>query len=482
MRWPRVLRIIGVFFVFIGLAMLPALLLGLYLGEGTGARAFAVAMALTVGAGGGLFFAFRKAGNGLTHRDGFAIVALTWVGAGLFGALPFYLGGVFGSFGDCAFESFSGFTTTGSSVLTDIEALEKCQLLWRSLIQWLGGMGIIVLSLAILPFLGVAGMQLYKAEVATPMPDKLTPRIRDTAMTLWKVYLLLTLLEVFLLMVGGMGVFDAVCHAMTTLPSGGFSTQNASVGQYGSAYFEWVIFFFMVCAGINFSLHYSMLQGNPKAYFKNPECRFFLILLAVLILIVFVDLRTGFYESSEKALRYGAFQVASLLSTTGYATADYEPWPHASRFVLTICLFMGACAGSTSGAIKLLRLMVLFKYCYRELVRLIHPRVVMPVRLGNRVVSEDVLKGIAAFFVLYLTIFVLFSLLLTLFGVDSATAFSSVATTMGNVGPGFGAVGPMENFAGLPYAAKWLLMACMVLGRLEIFTVIVLLVPEFWRR
>ncbi|MDI6796076.1 MAG: potassium transporter TrkG [Desulfatibacillaceae bacterium] len=482
MRWSRVLRVVGVLIIFIGMAMLPSLMLGLYLGETRSIKAFAAATALTLGVGGGLFLYFRKAGNGLTHRDGFAIVALTWIGAGVFGALPFYFGGVFNTFCDCAFESFSGFTTTGSSVLANIEALERSQLLWRSLIQWLGGMGIIVLSLAILPFLGVAGMQLYKAEVATPMPDKLTPKIRDTALMLWKVYLLLTLLEIFLLLVGGMGVFDAVCHAMTTLPSGGFSTQNASVGQYGSAYFEWVIFFFMVLAGINFSLHYSLLQGNPKAYLTNPECRFFLILLAVFVLIIFVDLRTGFYASSEKALRYGAFQVASLLSTTGYATADYELWPQASQFVLTICIFIGACAGSTSGAIKLLRLILLFKYCYRELVRLIHPRVVMPVRLGSRVVSEDVLKGVAAFFVLYLTIFVLSSLLLTLFGVDSTTAFSSVATTMGNVGPGFGAVGPMENFAGLPYAAKWLLMVCMVLGRLEIYTVIVLLVPEFWRK
>jgi trk system potassium uptake protein TrkH len=482
MRWSRVFRIVGVLIAFIGLAMLPALLLGLYLGEAKSIKAFAAATALTVGAGGGLFLYFRKLDNGLTHRDGFAIVTLTWVGAGIFGALPFYFGGVFGSFCDCAFESFSGFTTTGSSVLADIEAVEKSILLWRSLIQWLGGMGIIVLSLAILPFLGVGGMQLYKAEVPSPMPDKLTPRIHDTAKVLWKVYFLLTLLAALFLLAGGMGLFDAVCHALTTLPTGGFSTQNASLGQYGSAYFEWVVFFFMVFAGINFSLHYSLLQGNPKAYLANPECRFFLILLAIFILIVFVDLRTGFYESSEKALRYGAFQVASLLSTTGYASADYELWPSASKMVLFSCMVIGGCAGSTAGAVKLLRLMLVFKYCYRELMQLIHPRAVLPVRLGKRVVSEEVLKGVTAFLALYVGLFAVFSLALALMGVDLTTAFSGVASALGNIGPGFGAVGPMENFAGLPYGAKWLLMVCMVLGRLEIYTVIVLLVPEFWRR
>jgi trk system potassium uptake protein TrkH len=383
---------------------------------------------------------------------------------------------------DAVFESVSGFTTTGASVLTDIEAVSKGLLLWRSLTQWLGGMGIIVLGIAILPFLGIGGMQLYKAEVPTPVPDKLQPRIRDTAMILWKVYALITVLQVVALWAGGMSFYDAVNHALTTLPTGGFSTKNASVAQFDSLYFDLVISFFMLLAGINFSLHYQMLRGKPLAFWRDSECRFFLGAVLVLTLIVSFDIWRTVYASLGEALRYGLFQVLSILTTTGYATADYEQWPAMSQLILLQCMFLGASAGSTGGGMKCLRIMLCFKFCYKELFSLIHPRAVSHVKIAGKAVPDDVLRSVLGFLALYMGLFGLCSVLLAGLGVDFTTAFGAVAATLGNIGPGFGMVGPVENYAQIPYAGKWLLIWCMLLGRLEIYTVVILLVPEFYRK
>jgi trk system potassium uptake protein TrkH len=418
----------------------------------------------------------------VSQREGMAIVALGWTVAGFFGALPFYFEGEFPTLVDAVFESVSGFTTTGASVLTDIEAVSKGLLLWRSLIQWLGGMGIIVLGIAILPFLGIGGMQLYKAEVPTPVPDKLQPRIRDTAMILWKVYALITVLQVVALWAGGMSFYDAVNHALTTLPTGGFSTKNASVAQFDSLYFDLVISFFMLLAGINFSLHYQMLRGKPLAFWRDSECRFFLGAVLALTLIVSFDIWRTVYASLGEALRYGLFQVLSILTTTGYATADYEQWPAMSQLVLLQCMFLGASAGSTGGGMKCLRIMLCFKFCYKELFSLIHPRAVSHVKIAGKAVPDDVLRSVLGFLALYMGLFGLCSVLLAGLGVDFTTAFGAVAATLGNIGPGFGMVGPVENYAQIPYAGKWLLIWCMLLGRLEIYTVVILLVPEFYRK
>jgi trk system potassium uptake protein TrkH len=383
---------------------------------------------------------------------------------------------------DAFFESVSGFTTTGSSILTNIESVSKGLLFWRSFIQWLGGMGIIVLSVAILPFLGVGGMQLYRAEVPSPVPDKLKPRIRDTATILWKVYALISLAEIFFLMIGGVSLFDAMCHAFTTMPTGGFSTKNASIAHFDSVYFDTVIIVFMLLAGINFSLHYQFLRGKPLAFWRDSECRFFLGTVLFLIAVVTFDVYGTVYETVGRALRYGAFQVVSIVTTTGYATADYELWPTMSQLILLLCMFLGASAGSTGGGMKCLRVMLYLKYCYKELFSLIHPRAVKHIKVGGMPVPEDVVRSVLGFMGLYIGLFVFCTVLMASMGVDMITSIASVAATIGNIGPGLGAVGPVDNYSQIPYLGKWVLIWCMLLGRLEIYTVIILLVPEFWRK
>jgi trk system potassium uptake protein TrkH len=481
-RWRPIFNIVGLLLFFLGLSMALPLAVAGYYRDGS-ATAIFNAMIATTAAGLGIHLSVRgHRMEAIYQREGMAIVALGWTLVGLFGALPFFFGDGFHSFTDAFFESVSGFTTTGSSILTDIESVPRGLLFWRSFIQWLGGMGIIVLSVAILPFLGVGGMQLYKAEVPSPVPDKLKPRIRDTAMIMWKVYGLISAAEVLFLLLGGMSLYDALCHTFTTMPTGGFSTRNASVAAYGSVYIDGVIVFFMILAGINFSLHYQFLRGKPLAFWRDPECRFFLAAVGLLTLVVTWDLWRTVYAGLGEALRYALFQVVSILTTTGYATADYEQWPAMSQLILLVCMFVGASAGSTGGGMKCLRIMLSFKYCYRELFSLVHPHAVTHVKIAGKRVPDEVMRSVMGFIALYLGIFVVASVVLAGLGVDFTTSFAAVAATLGNIGPGFGTIGPVENFAHLPVMGKWLLIWCMLVGRLEIFTVIILLVPEFWRK
>ena len=482
MNWRFIIKTIGILIFSLGLSMLLSLICGLFYKDDS-LIPLAKSFGITVFTGSALFLFFRKAHtDSITHREGIAIVAIGWTAIGLFGALPFYLSAGFESWVDAFFESVSGFTTTGSSILTNIEGISKGLLFWRSFIQWLGGMGIIVLSIAILPFIGVGGMQLYKAEVPSPVPDRLKPRIRDTAMALWKVYLLFSLAEVLLLMVGKMDLYNALCHTFTTMPTGGFSTKNLSIAHYNSIYFDTIITIFMLLAGINFSLHYQMINGKPLAYWRDSECRFFLGVVMLLVIIVSFDIYGTVYTQIGEAFRFGAFQIVSIVTTTGYATADYEKWPAMSQTIILLCMFLGASAGSTGGGIKCLRIMLCLKYCYKEIFSLIHPHAVTHIKIGGKAVSEDVVRSVLGFFVLYIGLFGLCSVLLAGMGVDLVTSFTAVASAIGNIGPGFGLVGPAENFAHIPSMGKWLLIWCMLLGRLEIFTVIILLVPEFWRK
>jgi len=483
MRWRFIIKIIGVLAFFESLAMLPALVVGLYFHDKS-AAGFLQSAGITVLAGVLFYFCGRseKGQDTIYPREGMAIVTLGWITVCLFGALPFYTGSEIPVFTDAFFESVSGFTTTGSSVLTDIEGMSQGLLFWRSLIQWLGGMGIIVLSVAILPFLGVGGMQLYKAEVPSPVVDKLKPRISETAKILWKVYLLFTVLEIVLLAGGGMGFFDAVCHSLTTLPTGGFSPKNISVAHYDSVYFDTVIIIFMVLAGINFSLHFQMLRGKPLAFWHDSECRFFFGAVLLFTLLISFDIYGTLYKTAGETLRFAAFQVTSIITTTGFATADYELWPAMSQIILLLCMIMGASAGSTGGGMKCLRIMLCFKFCYKELFKLIHPRAVKPVKLGGKPVADDIVHSIMGFLALFMGIFALSAVVLAGIGVDLITSIGAVAATIGNIGPGFGLVGPTENFAAIPCAGKWVLIVCMLVGRLEIFTVIILLVPEFWKK
>jgi len=481
MRWRYVANVTGLLVIFIGLTMTAPVAVSVFYSDAS-RSSLALSGVITLLFGIGIFFLFRRAkAEVLTPREGMAIVAACWLTAGIFGSLPFFFG-LEMSFVDAVFESVSGFTTTGSSILTDIESLPRGLLFWRSFIQWLGGMGIIVLSIAILPFLGVGGMQLYKAEVPSPVVDRLKPHIRDTAKVLWKVYLLFTLLQVALLKAGGMGLFDAVCHAFTTLPTGGYSTWNASVGHINSVYFEGVFIAFMLMAGMNFTLHYQFLRGEPLAFWRNVECRFFLGVVLVFTALVTWDVYGAVYDGLAPSLRRAAFQVVSILTTTGYVTADYEMWPGTSQIILLLCMFVGASAGSTGGAMKCLRIIVAFKYCYREIFMLVHPHAVSRIKLGGKAVSEEVARSVLGFLALYVGLFAVSTLLVSATGVDFTTAIGAVATTIGNTGPGFGTVGPSENFAHFPFLGKWILIWCMLLGRLEIFTVIILFVPEFYKK
>ncbi len=482
MRWDLVFQYVGVLVFFLGLTMLFPAGVGFFYADGS-TQPLAQSAGIAVLCGAVLFAVFRREKTDhISQREGMAIVAIGWAAIGLFGALPFHISGIFPTFADSFFESVSGFTTTGASVLKEIESVSNGLLFWRSLIQWLGGMGIIVLTIAILPFLGVGGFQLYKAEVPSPVPDKLKPRIRDTAKALWKVYLLFSLAEILLLLIGGMTLYDAFCHTFTTMPTGGYSTKNLSIAHFDSLYFDVVIMVFMVLAGINFSLHFRMLQAKPLSYWHNPECRFFLFTLLVLVGVVSMSLFGTVYDTVGESLRYGAFQVISILTTTGYATADYDQWPAVARLIILMCMFVGASAGSTGGGMKLMRIMVCFKFCYKELFNLLHPHSVSYVKIGDKPVPDTVINGVLGFLALYVGIFAGCSILLAAMGVDFITSFSAVAASIGNIGPGLALVGPTGNYADIPYFGKWLLSWLMLLGRLEIYTIIIFLVPEFWRK
>ncbi|MBI4495361.1 MAG: TrkH family potassium uptake protein [Deltaproteobacteria bacterium] len=443
---------------------------------------FLLSIAVTASSGLLMLLLFPRARRDLTHREGFAIVAFGWINATFFGSLPYLFTGTLGSLADACFEAASGFTTTGSTVFTQIEAASRAILFWRSFTQWLGGMGIILLSLAVLPYLGIGGMQLYRAEVPGPTADKLRPRISQTARLLWQVYLLFSAIEVLVLLLGGMNLFDALCHTFTTMATGGFSPKNAGIEFYRSPFLEFSITFFMFVAGANFALHYRFLKGDPGALWRDPEFRFYSWVMAGSTLLITLNLYWISRLDLFQAFRQGLFQVVSIQTTTGYNSVDFEKWPAFSQTVLLLLMFIGGCAGSTGGAIKCVRLLLLFKQGAQELLRLIHPRAVLPVKLGGKVVSPDTLYGIWGLFFLYLLIFAVGSLALSLMGSDIVTSISAVATTLGNVGPGLGAVGPTDNFAHLPQAAKWILIACMLLGRLEVYTLLVLFVPEFWRK
>ncbi|MDZ7761786.1 MAG: TrkH family potassium uptake protein [Desulfovermiculus sp.] len=481
MRWTFILQIVGLIILFVGLTMLLPLGFSLAAREES-AVSFLQAIVLSIAFGGGLFLVSRaEKGHTVTHREGMCIVTLGWIGAGLFGSLPFYLSGSIPGFSDCVFETFSGFTTTGSTILDDIESLPSGILLWRSLTQWLGGMGIVLLSLAILPFIGVGGMQLYKAEVPGPSPDKLRPRVRETAKLLWQVYLLLSFLELLFLLAGGMSFFDSLCHTFTTMPTGGFSPKGASIGHYDSVYFDLVITFFMFMAGVNFVLHFRLIQGRPMTWWHSPEFRFYLLVTLGVTGIVALCIYGPMYSSLGQALRYSLFQVVSIFTTTGFGTADYELWGPLAQFLLLLCMIVGGSAGSTAGGVKCMRVIILIKQAQRELMRLVHPRVVVPIRLGGKIVSDEIVNGVVGFFLLYLVLAALSMCFLAALGVDILTSIGAVIACISNIGPGLGQVGPTEHFGHLPTLAKWILTFCMLLGRLEIYTVIVLLYKEFWK-
>ena len=415
-------------------------------------------------------------------KEGFLIVSSGWILFALIGALPFKISGFIPSYTNAFFETMSGFTTTGASILNNIEALPHGLLFWRSFTHWLGGMGIILLSLAILPLLGIGGMQLFKAEVPGPTPDKLTPRIKHTAELLWGVYVFISLVEAVLLKIAGMDWFDAFCHTFGTMATGGFSTKNASIGHYNSALIDYIIVLFMIIAGMNFTLHYRALRGKPLLYFKDRETIFFLIVIFIAIIFICIDVFPSTYNNFFEGLQKSTFQVVSIITTTGYGTADYEQWRFSSHVILFILMFMGGCAGSTGGGMKIIRSLILIKFGLNEIKRLIHPQAVLPVRVGNMAISREIVTNVAGFFLLYITLFVVGIIVMSGLGLNFETSFGSVAATINNIGPGLGDVGPTDNYSQIPVFGKWFLSFLMLAGRLEVFTVLILFTPSFWRK
>jgi trk system potassium uptake protein TrkH len=412
-------------------------------------------------------------------REGFLVVTTAWVLASVFGSLPYEFTGTLPPV-DALFESVAGFTTTGSTMMTDIEGAPRSLLLWRALTQWLGGMGIILFAVALMPLLGVGGMQLFKAEVPGPIADKLTPRVADTARRLWLIYVGFTAIEWILLMGAGLTSYDALCHAFTTMPTGGFSTRNMSIGGFESALVEWIIIVFMVLAGVNFVLHYRLLSGRIGAVFADAELRYYVLVIAgVTGVMAWVLSDAG----EAVPIRVALFQVVAILTGTGYATADFERWPSLALLILMQLMILGGMAGSTTGGVKSLRVLIGMRALANVFDRLGHRAAVgHPVRYAGKRVPDRVLAGIWAFLTAYFVIVAVVALIVAAAGYDIVTAASAALTSVGNVGPGLGEIGPTDNFAHFPVAVKFTLCAAMIAGRLELFTLLILFHPEFWRR
>ena len=416
----------------------------------------------------------------LYARDGLAIVALAWIVMSFFGAMPFYISHSMPTFVDCFFETVSGFTTTGASILTEIEHLSQGILFWRSFTHWVGGMGVLVFVMAILPMSDGHGMHLLRAEVPGPVVGKLVSRLGDTAKILYSIYLVMTVVEIILLLLGGMPLFDACIHAFGTAGTGGFSSRNLSVGAYNSPYFDMVIGIFMLLFGVNFNLYYFLLIGKVRDVLRSEELRAYFLIVAVSTVTIAWNI-THLFGSFATAMRYSFFQVSSIITTTGYATADFNLWPSYSKVVLVLLMFVGACAGSTGGGIKVARLVILAKMSISDMRQMLHPSAVATVRVEGRPLNVKLLRSTHMFLVVYLLLMAGSTLLLSLDGFDLVTTFTAVVSCMNNIGPGLELVGPMGNFSAFSPAAKLLLSFDMLAGRLELFPML-LLGPSLWRR
>ncbi|CAN5397075.1 TrkH family potassium uptake protein [soil metagenome] len=472
--------ILGLLIMLNGFFMLTCLPFSFYYREND-SLALTVSAIITLSCGLAIWLYCRDNKNKeLKKRDGYLVVTLGWVFMSIFGSLPYFISGSIPDVTNAFFETISGYTTTGATILEDIEAMPKGVLFWRSLTQWIGGMGIIVLTVAILPLLGIGGMQLFLAEAPGITPDKIQPRIKETAKRLWFIYLFLTAIEVVLLKLAGMTFYDAINHSMTTMATGGFSTKNASIANFSSPIIHYIIIIFMFLGGTNFTLIYFAIKGRFNKVWGNEEFRVYLITTGVLTIIVglIVIYVTNFIP--ERSFREALFQVISIITTTGFITADYSVWSPFLTVLFFLLLFSGASAGSTSGGVKIVRHVILFKNSFLELKRQLHPSAVVPVRLNGKAVNQNITFNILAFIMIYILIFAIGSAIMASLGVDIITSMGSVASSLGNVGPGIGAVGPVNNFSHIPAIGKWVLSFLMLLGRLELFTVLMLFTPYFW--
>jgi len=462
------------------LCMLLPFIVALLYGQND-ARAFLFSALITLCAG-LLMSRIRVKTNNFYTRDGFAVVALSWIFVSVFGSLPFLISGAIPSPVNAFFETVSGFSTTGATILDNVEVMPYGILFWRSFIHWMGGMGVLVLTLAVLPSAGASFYHVMKAESPGPSPEKIVPKIGQTAKILYSIYIVLTALLVIFLLIAGMPLYDALIHAFGTAGTGGFSIKNLSIGAYGSVFVDVIITVFMFLFGINFTLYYYMLKGSIKSIFKDEEFRFYAGVVIASIIAITLDLvLNGFYSFGE-GLRHSAFQVNSIISTTGYATVNFNLWPVFSKFVLVMLMFIGPCAGSTGGSMKCIRYLLLFKIIKRELSKIIHPRAVHTVKLAGKAVDETTLWGTMSFFFIYIIMFVISSLIITLDGEDLVSSFTAAAAAIGNIGPGLEVVGPMGNYSGFSNLSKIILSFCMIAGRLEILPIFILFSPTAWKK
>lgn len=495
LNYQIIISFLGLTSMLNGVFMLLAVPFSIYYQEGT-KWGILYAGLITIALGFIMWFFNRNAEKNLQKKEGYLIVTFGWLILSLTGTLPYILSGAIPEFTNAFFETISGYSTTGSSILTDIESMPKGILFWRSATHWIGGMGIIVLTIAILPLLGIGGMQLFMAESPGPSADKMHPRITETAKRLWLIYFSLTITEFFLLKIAGMNWFDAINHAMATLSTGGFSTKNASIAYWnGMPIVQYIITLFMFIAGTNFMITYFVFKGKWQRILKNEEFKwYFLGTLGIVVLTTFLianyqdpmmvttiehPMPWGKFES---AFRHAGFQVVAILTTTGFVTADFTMWNSFATMILFSLFFIGGSAGSTSGGVKIVRQIMMIKSSLLELKKLLHPSAIIPVRYGGKAVHQSIIFNILSFFVLYMLIFILSAIILTFFGLDFISAIGAAASSLGNIGPAIGSVSPVDNYAHLSTSAKWFCSFLMLIGRLELFTVLILLTPYFWKK
>ena len=489
MRFKPLFNTIGALLSILGLTMIIPMLISWVLGE-SDFNGFLYSILICITVGSPLWY-FTRYNRNLTNRDGFAIVTFSWITTAVIGSLPFYLSGAIPDVTDAFFESMSGVTTTGATILGNIstmphlengiESLPHGILFWRSFIQWIGGMGIIVFYIAILPLLGVGGVQLFKAEVPGPVADKIKPRVKETAKFLWIIYVGITLIEIIVLRIAGMEAFDSICHAFTTMPTGGFSTKNASIAYYNSPVIHYIIIIFMFLAGVNFSLHFRAINGDVKAYLKDKEFLVYLFIIVFVSSIIFLTLSYQTNTFSDLGIRESLFGTIAILTGTGYVLGNYELWPIFLQMILLTLMFIGGMGGSTTGGMKVIRVLLLVKYAALETRRMLHSRALLPVKIGKQLIKEDIVRNTLGFFLFFMSAFIIATICLSTMGLDIETSIGAAASAMGNIGPALGDFGPTDNYALLSDPGKWILTFCMLLGRLEIFTVMVLFSKTFWK-
>jgi trk system potassium uptake protein len=480
MNYAVVLKNLGTLLICEAISILPSLLVAIIY-KGNDIKAFLYTMVILLILG---FSALLiKPKSKLVYaKEGFAIVAIGWILISFFGALPFYFSGAIPSMVDAFFETSSGFTTTGASILQEIESLPKGILFWRSFTHWVGGMGVLILAMAIFPSAGAGTMQIMKAESPGPTPGKLVPKVKETAKILYGIYLFITVAEVMFLKVAGLSLYDSLIHTFGTVGTGGFSNKNISVGSYNNALAEVIITVFTFICGANFALYYAALRGSFKDIFKDGEFRLYASIVGASIILITINVYGTVFKSLGESIRHSSFQVVTIVSTTGYSSTDFNAWPTFSKMILLLLMFIGGCAGSTSGAIKNIRILLLFKAAKRDLLKIIHPRAVHTVRFGGKAVSEQTLSEVLGFFFMYLIIFCASVLIVSMEGKDIVTTISAVAATLGNVGPGFEIVGPMGNYSSFTVLSKIVMSLCMITGRLEIYPILLLVFPRFWAK